>query len=140
MLTTFAILTDGLGPAVFDRHIAPLHVAGFGQTAAEYRYPWCAHPRRTRIEIADNRYRRLLPASGHAAVAPPSSDINARRFTRSPRRRGRAALGDFKAERLGGFEIDNKFKFRWLSYRQVGGLSALEDAVDMAGRAPVRVD
>jgi hypothetical protein len=31
-----------------------------------------------------------LAASGHAA-APPSSVMNARRFTRSPRRRGRAA-------------------------------------------------
>jgi hypothetical protein len=30
-------------------------------------------------------------ASGHAAAAPPSSVMNSRRFTRSPRRRGRVA-------------------------------------------------
>ena len=29
-------------------------------------------------------------ATGHAAAAPPSSAMNSRRFTRSPRRRGRA--------------------------------------------------
>jgi hypothetical protein len=35
----------------------------------------------------------LLPAtaSGQTAAAPPSSVMNARLFTRSPRRRGRAA-------------------------------------------------
>src|SRR5262249_26220646 len=31
------------------------------------------------------------PASGHAAAAPPSNVMNWRLFTRSPRRRGRAA-------------------------------------------------
>src|SRR5262249_25411695 len=31
-------------------------------------------------------------ASGHAAAAPPSAKMNVRRFIRSPRRRGRAAL------------------------------------------------
>jgi hypothetical protein len=30
-------------------------------------------------------------ASGHAAAAPPRREMNSRRFTRSPRRRGRAA-------------------------------------------------
>jgi len=35
-------------------------------------------------------------ASGHAAAAPPSSVMNARRFTRSPRRRGRARLAEFR--------------------------------------------
>src|SRR5262249_47100420 len=49
-----------LGPQVCDRHIPPLHVAGFGQTLAEYRYPCCARPRRTRIEIAN--HGRLLRA------------------------------------------------------------------------------
>jgi hypothetical protein len=31
--------------------------------------------------------------SGHVAAAPPSSDMNARRFIRSPRRRARVASG-----------------------------------------------
>jgi hypothetical protein len=34
-------------------------------------------------------------ASGHAAAAQPSSVMNSRRFTRSPRRRGRAASVEF---------------------------------------------
>ena len=35
-------------------------------------------------------------ASGHVAAAPPSSVMNSRRFTRSPRRRGRAALAEVR--------------------------------------------
>jgi hypothetical protein len=48
--------------------------------------------------------RRLLRArhktSGHAA-APPRGDMNARRFIRSPRRRGRAALAKFRGRSRG---------------------------------------
>ena len=48
-------------------------------------------------------------ASGHAAAAPPSSVMNSRRFIRSPRRRGRAAVGrHIEAERLGGLEVDHQ--------------------------------
>src|SRR5262249_14189350 len=35
-------------------------------------------------------------ASGHAAAAPPRSVMNVRRFTRSPRRRGREASAEFR--------------------------------------------
>src|SRR5262249_6135309 len=72
-----------LGPAVFDRHIAPLHIAGFGQAPAEYRYPWRARPWRKRIEIANHRHRLLRarrerPRDSRAAekreeLAPPHS-------------------------------------------------------------------
>ena len=43
------------------------------------------------------------------------------------------------AERLGGLEVQEQFDFRGLLYRQVGRLLALEDAVDVAGRAPILV-
>jgi len=45
-------------------------------------------------------------ASGHAAAAPPRSVMNARRFIRSPRRRGRA--GHVEAERLGGSRVAHR--------------------------------
>jgi hypothetical protein len=35
--------------------------------------------------------------SGHAAAAPPSSEMNLRRFTRLPRQRGRAASAERRA-------------------------------------------
>ena len=79
-------------------------------------------------------------ASGQRA-APPSSVMNSRRFIiRSPRRRGRAATADFEAERLCGLEVDYQFELGRRLHRQVGRLLALEDAIDIDGRAPVLVD
>jgi len=60
-------------------------------------------------------------ASGHAAVAPPTSVMNSRRFFRSPRRQGRVA------ECLRGFEVDDEFEIRRLQYWQVGRLRAFKD-------------
>jgi hypothetical protein len=45
-----------------------------------------------------------------------------------------------EAERLGGLEIDDHFVLGRRLDRQVGGLLALEDAIDVGGRASVRVD
>ena len=45
-----------------------------------------------------------------------------------------------EAKRLGGFEVDHQIVLCWRLHRQVGRLLALEDAVDVAGCAPVLVD
>src|SRR5262245_15343696 len=45
----------------------------------------------------------------------------------------------FEAERLGSLEIDDQLVLGRRLYRQIGGLFALEDAIDVAGRAPVLV-
>ena len=45
-----------------------------------------------------------------------------------------------EAERLGGLEVDHRLVLGRRLHRQVGRLLALEDAVDVAGRAPVLVD
>ena len=45
-----------------------------------------------------------------------------------------------EAERLGGLEVDHQLVFGRRLHRQVGRLLALEDAVDVAGRAPILVD
>ena len=47
--------------------------------------------------------------------------------------------GTVEAERLGGLEVDDQFEFGRRLHRQVGRLLALEDAVDVAGGAPVLV-
>src|SRR6478752_6758784 len=44
---------------------------------------------------------------------------------------------DFDAERLGGFQIDDELKFGRGLHRQVAWFFALEDAIDVAGRASV---
>ena len=41
-----------------------------------------------------------------------------------------------EAERLGGLQVDHEFVFGRRLHRQVGWLLALEDAIDVAGRAP----
>ena len=46
---------------------------------------------------------------------------------------------DGEAERLRGLEIDHQFVLGRCLYRQVSGLLALEDAVDVAGRTPILV-
>ena len=45
-----------------------------------------------------------------------------------------------EAERLGGLEVDHQLVLGRRLHRQVGRLLALEDAIDVAGRAPVLVD
>ena len=45
-----------------------------------------------------------------------------------------------EAERFGGLEVDHQLVLGRRLHRQVGRLLALEDAVDVAGRAPVLVD
>jgi len=47
---------------------------------------------------------------------------------------------EVEAERLGGLEIDHQLVLGRRLHRQVGRLLAFENAVDIAGRAPVRVD
>ena len=80
-------------------------------------------------------------ASGHAAAAPPSSVMNSRRFIRSPRRRGRAAIGGTsRPSALAVLRLIDQLVLGRRLHRQVGRLLALEDAVDVAGRAPVLVD
>src|ERR1700675_977514 len=45
-----------------------------------------------------------------------------------------------EAQRLGGLEVDDKLIPRRRLHRHVGWLLALEDAIDVAGCAPVQVD
>ena len=45
-----------------------------------------------------------------------------------------------EAERLGGLEIDDQLVLGRRLHRQVGRLLALENAIDIASRAPVQVD
>src|SRR5262252_5532983 len=45
----------------------------------------------------------------------------------------------FEAERPGGLEVDHQLVLRRRLYRQVGWLLALEDAIDVAGRAPMLI-
>src|SRR3954451_12654728 len=45
----------------------------------------------------------------------------------------------FQAKRPRGFEVDHEFVFGWRKHRHLGRVLALQDAVDVTGRAAVLV-
>ena len=47
---------------------------------------------------------------------------------------------NFEAKRFGGLEVEHKIGLGRRLHRQIGGLLAFEDAIDVAGRAPVWLD
>ena len=77
------------GPAVMDRYVLALDIAGLFQALAKCAQTVRQRVRGPAVKESDHRHRRLLrpAASGHAA-APPSAAMNSRRFIRLPRRRG----------------------------------------------------
>src|SRR5277367_3900148 len=54
-------------------------------------------------------------------------------------RAGEKGCRDVKTELLRRPEVDHQFVLGWRLHRQIGGLLALEDAIDVTGRAPVLV-
>jgi hypothetical protein len=48
--------------------------------------------------------------------------------------------GTVRPSAFGGLEVDDEFELSWLHDRQVGRLRALEDAIDVAGRASELVE
>src|SRR5262249_37120096 len=83
-------------------------------------------------------------ASGHTAPAPPSRLMKSGRFIfaviRSPRRRRENRRRNFEPQHFGSLEIDHEFVLGRRLHRKVGGLLALEDAIDVTGSAPELVD
>src|SRR6516164_5379076 len=55
-------VVPAVGPAVFDRHVPTLSIAGLPQTATERLHEICAFIVRPRAEKSDHRHRRLLRA------------------------------------------------------------------------------
>ena len=74
-----------LGPAIFDRDIATLYETGFLQTASEAGDEMRERQRRgekLRNPTVGIAGCCACASGGHAAAAPPSSEMNSRRFSR----------------------------------------------------------
>src|SRR5262249_28518089 len=66
--------------------------------------------------------------------------MNVRRFTRSPRRRGRAAGAARLAKRFGGLEVNDERVFVRLLNWQVAGFGSFKDAIDVSCRLPILLE
>jgi hypothetical protein len=72
-----------LGPAVFDRQVLSLDVAGFAQPLAECGYKRCTRARRAGGEEADTGIAFCCARSTRgAAIAPPRRSMSSRRLIR----------------------------------------------------------
>ena len=132
-----------LRPAILYRDGAALDPAEFPQPAQKRRSSWsspsaCSRPgSRWSALCLLLRPRRQRPRCRRAAeqrdeLAPLHSITSSARAS--------SVGGTVEAERLGGLEIDDQFVLGRRLHRQVGRLLALEDAIDVAGGAPVLVD
>ena len=80
-------------------------------------------------------------ASGHAAAAPPSSVMNSRRsHSITSSARASSVGGTSRPSALAVLRLMTSSNLVGCLHRQVGRLLALEDAIDIAGRAPELVD
>jgi hypothetical protein len=130
-----------LGPAVFDRKILALYIAGLLETLAKRAHALCPILRRSRIEVPNHGRSHLLrPRAAAAAAAAEKSDERAAshmKLIQLPhrRRQQREREGGTSA---GGLHIDYQLDFRGLLDGQVSQLFALEDApgIDADQRYP----
>src|SRR5271167_1380183 len=100
------------------------------------------------LRTCDVPLRRPIPSN----PADPSRRAGSMRNPSSFNKRKRQALFDHlvragengcrhvETELLRGPEVDHQLVLGWRLHWQIGGLLALEDAIDVTGRAPVLVD
>ena len=76
-----------LRPAVFDRHVLSLDIAGFAQSLAERGHKRCRSGRASRVlrkPITGIAFCCARAASGHPPIAPASKIMKSRRLMPSP--------------------------------------------------------
>src|SRR5262245_15601163 len=120
----------GLRVQDLDCHSTDYNASGMAIATA-----WCVFITHPPQEVY-NQFAACWPAS---LAPPPSSVMNLRRLTRSPRRRARAASRDRQPERLGRGQIDDEIEFGRLLDRDVARLRATQNFIDITSSAPEKV-
>src|SRR5262249_28532335 len=94
-------------PVVLDDHVLTLYVARFAEAFAQRGCRACGTIERSTADKANHRSRRLLRARasiGHEVAAPPPSSVmNSRRLTRSPRWQAPAVQAGWSSQAPGPF-------------------------------------
>ena len=95
------------------------------------------------MEEPDNRHRRVLCAcserkSGRRAAEQRDNLAAVHSITSSARASNCGGTGD--AKHFCSLEVDDQLEFGRLLHRQIGWLSALQNAIDVFSRSAVLVD
>ena len=134
------LIEPPVSPAKFDRDVLALDKTAFAERSGETP-PQVPHGGwRTAAEETDHRHRRLLRARRERPRrrrAAEQRDELAPLHSITSSARASSVGGTVEAERLGGLEVDHQLVLGRRLHRQIGRLLALEDAIDVAGRAPV---
>src|SRR5215831_8810840 len=82
-----------------------------------------------------------ISARGRSTLLSSHRELNrGGRFIRAPRRRGRGSWAGLSGRAPSQFQIKYQFEFGRLLDRQVGGLGALQDLVNISRDAPRKVE
>jgi hypothetical protein len=129
------------GPAVVDRYVLALDIAGFFEALAKSAQPLGNHFGRSDLKKSDDRHRWLLAARRErprGCRTAEQRDELASSFDHL------VGAGDERqrngeAEGLCGLEVDDQLHFRRLLDRQVGGLRSLENSAGIYASLPIYI-
>src|SRR5262245_27623667 len=123
-----------LRPAIFDRNVVTLNIAGLAQTLAERAQTVCPQIRRQNAEKSDHRHRRLLRACRKRPGSRRADQRNELALVHS-------ITSSARASRIAGISrpiafaalVEREFELGGLLHRKIARLLATQNAIDVFG-------